>query len=228
MSDSDVPTEPDYSHHSAIVYVDPAEVVIQVDKHFKLSPDVFRFAALAALAESRKTTRDDAEGAAGFYAWTRGLRTLRVGARREGQWHNDKLAGIPATFNPEESVCVTVSSGDEFTGWDGPQDPSTKNIKGPAAARAIDSNVLRYDDYAPFEDVAPDFWYLLIFIFEEGVRAELAKPVYQDDSGKISRWQYRIVLGTIAPDGGDGVSRTADQPGPGAEPVDVPVARKSA
>lgn len=220
----------DHAGQRATVFVEPYEVDLELSRRIGLSRGVLESVARQLLAESRRTTVDDADGADGYYAWTRGLRVLRVESRMEAGWHREKLAGIPATFNAEETVAIAVSSGDEYTGIDGDKDPSTKNVKGPASIVAIDGNVLRHGDFAPFDAPAPDFWYFLFFIDGDDVRIELSMPTFRDASGKISSWKYRIVIGTVAPEGDAPISRkpignAGDDSG---VVVDVPVQRKSA
>lgn len=208
----------------ARTYADPYEVDYQLDRIFGLTRLPFEEAVRSGDHERRRTTKDDALGADGYYAWTRTLRTLRGGTRQVAGWHRGDFRRIPVTLSNDETKAIAVSSGDERTGRDG-EDPATKNIKGWDAAVAVEHNRLRFNDISPFDDDPVEFYYLLYYLTDQGMWAEVSEPLFQADDGRITGWGTRLLLGEILPHGGRTTRRPADPVGP-AKPIDVLVNRK--
>jgi hypothetical protein len=210
---------------AALIYSNPYDVDLQLRARFGLSRDPFVKAVRAGDLERRMTTGDDAEGAAGYYLWTRTLRELRAETRTEAGYHPGKHLLIPATLNNDESIAIAVSSGDNRTGRFG-LDPSTANVKGAATERAVAGNKRKLP-FGRGADEPVDFWYLLVDATNGELWAEVAQPRDYDHTGHVSGWYIRILLGLIAPDGG-GARRRTDL-APAASPaIIVPVTRRSA
>ena len=208
-----------YSH----IVADPYEVDVALADVFGLTRAVFERAVLAGDLERRRTVSDDAPGAPGYYAYNGTLRSLRRESRRQGGWHPGLFRAIPVSYDSSENLAITVSSADERTGRIG-EDPSTKNIKGGDAAAAIDGNQLALDDYRPFDEPV-DFFYLLFSSDDEGVFAEVSMPTFQDESGRITGWSPRFILGRIGGDDSKPSARRTDLAPTGD--VDVIVERKA-
>jgi hypothetical protein len=208
---------------------DPYEVDLLLDRLFGLQRSVFVEAVRRGDNERRIPRADDAPGADGYYAYNRTLAALRINARKTGGWHRGSFRNIPVTLNEDETVAIAVSSADERTGKDG-DPPSTKNIKGEDATVAIDGNVLRNDECAPFDDAPVDFYYLLYFMTDEGIWAEIAEPTYKGADGRIVGWGWRLLLGETHLDGERGKRRQGSPVAPTtpATAIDVAVTRKTA
>lgn len=208
--------------YAACVYSEAYEVDLQLARRFGLTRDVFVDAALKGDGQRRLATHDDPDGTDGFNFWTRSTRALRVNARRAG-WHNEKYQQIAATFNNDESVAIAVSRGDDKTGRLG-DDPKTRTVKHGGTLAAVEQNRLPYgrDDGEP----GVDFWYLLVDASDEGVWAEVSRPL-DASGGVVDQWQYRIVLAECTPDGG---ARRKDSTEPivPKSNIHVPVSRKAA
>lgn len=214
----------DPNQRSARTVADRYQVDLMLDRTFGLTRLPFEQAVRHGDSERRKTNADDAPGAGGYYAWTRTLRALRRETRKDAGWHRDAFRNIPATFSNDKSKVIAVSSGDECTGRNGP-DPSTKNIKGCDAEVAIDGNRLRYDEFDPFDDGPVDFFYLLYYMTDDGMWAEVSQPTFRDTTGHITGWGVRLLLGEILPHGGHATRRPAAPVSP-VQPIDVSVERK--
>lgn len=178
--------------YAARVISDPKEVDLRLAK-LGLSRPPLVDATLAGDVYRRSRTEMDAPGADGYFQWDGALRVLREQTAEAHQWHRELYLRIPVTFNNDESIAIAVSSGDENTGRNGP-DPSTKNVKGSATEDAVDVN-----RKLPFGrgEAGVDFWYLLIDATDDGVWAELARPILRDAMGRVNGWTDRLLLGRV-------------------------------
>jgi hypothetical protein len=135
--------------------------------------------------------------------WGRATRAIREQLVPRG-WDWDNKDQQPRTMHPSGRWAIVASSGDAATGT--VHTPSTKNPKGDATFRKVRANQAQLDfpDMpAEVEDLdACVTWFLLIFVDEAEVRAELSMPAEINLSGFVTAWEVRIVLAPI-PRGGD-------------------------
>jgi len=105
------------------------------------------------------------------------------------------ILGIPVAFNPERTIAVSVTEGDEYTGIFGDKDPKTKALKRNNTAKAIEKNAM-FDDWP-----VKIFGTCLTYSNQDVVWAELSIPRVQLD-GSVTGWEERILLGSIDGDTG--------------------------
>jgi hypothetical protein len=217
-----MPTLPEYPRQ-ARVYVDPYEVDARLDQ-LGLRRAAMELAVEQGELQRRLCTPLDFSATPGYVAWGRTLRAVREETIPLG-WHPGDLLQIPVTYNPDESIAVAVSSGDENTGVLTDRDPATKTVKGQATIHAVEANKIPFgrNPYDDEEDmIGVELWYLLYCSDEHGLRAELSSPRTMDTAGRIAGWSERILLGTIGGDDAQAAPLTDISP-----VLDVPVLRKS-
>ncbi|MFZ2587977.1 MAG: hypothetical protein WAZ18_07670, partial [Alphaproteobacteria bacterium] len=142
----------------------------------------------------------DAPNFASFLQWNTVVKTLRELTIVLG-WKTVNEGMYALTVNPEGGKAIVVSTGDEFTGIDGLQLPTTKSRKGPKTVNAVLQNAAMC--WELFEETLPDITeveqagrqtWILLFNTKGGVlHAELSLPGSIKE-GHIDAWQHRIIL----------------------------------
>lgn len=126
---------------------------------------------------------------------------------------------------PSGRFALTVNSGTSDVGkLDGT--PSTRNSRGGAGKKAIDTNQGLLFDLPPIR-AADDLltWFLLFYVdvSDDGrIRVEVSLPQIRT-GGKIVKWRERIILPPLEPPAG----RASAAPTPEVPDVDVPVLRRA-
>lgn len=203
------------------LFIDPYEVDLRLSQ-LGLSRYPIVEAAQQGDFQRRTASPDEPNGASGYYLWARTLRHLRQSTREHHQWHRGLFRRIPVAYNPQATVAVAVSSGDERTGKPGP-DPATKNVKGVATAEAVQNNVNQYQVDLGFED-GVDFFYVLINATDDdGIWVEVSRPDGMDDEGRPDKWAERILIGRVDPFGS--AQKTIRPDNPNGE-IDILVPRR--
>ncbi|QQP88690.1 hypothetical protein IGS68_22125 [Skermanella sp. TT6] len=164
--------------------------------------------------------------APGTDAWRYPVRMLRKALMELG-WRIDNPRNLPLVISDEKKINITVSSGDEFTGAEGPRQPRSKNPKGVLMEEAIARNTRQYDLFPGSLPVAVQkfdqtitykTWVFLIYITDEEIRAELSLPSSMDGADHVNRWAERILIPVSLPD-----AEVSDEPnfdeGPDIRPV---------
>jgi hypothetical protein len=167
--------------------------------------EVLRTAASDALL----CTGLDAPGLAGVLFWSRANRYLREWLQRQG-WKYSNKDQVLRTFPAMRDFAITAMSG---KGGVGNKDKraSTKNPKGPAVARLVESNgqlvIPELISMASAESeiaALPGIptWFLLYKRTDAGISAELSLPV-EMHGYRVDTWSERIMLASIPFDGPD-------------------------
>ncbi|MFT3855108.1 MAG: hypothetical protein QM733_20590 [Ilumatobacteraceae bacterium] len=160
----------------------------------------------------------DFPGHGEYSAASRGLRTLaEVGQR---SWSRQTFLGIPVVMTHDGTVAVAVTSGDEYTGINGDEDPSTRPLKGPNTVRATVAQRLPLGDLDVDDALGVDFYYMLTYATPDGgVRVEISQPEL-DHAGHVTRWRDRVIIGDVGLTG-PSIDRRAPGPVPPAPEVEV-------
>ena len=106
---------------------------------------------------------------------------------------------VPLLYHPATGLLLTMVAGDRHTGTDAR--PSTKNDRGPAASRMIDSGLDLFigTEFAPqLPSLEPcDLWLFLWYRSGEVIRCELSLPVAVV-GGEVVDWRERTILDRFA------------------------------
>lgn len=186
-----------------------------------LTPDELREICLQGYGLWADHTEFDPPSIANTNLWGRATRVLREKTVMRG-WRWDNKDQQPRTVHSSGRWAVVVSTGDDQTGLRHGH-PSTKNPKGDATARKVASNQAQLD----FPDLPADSgsqeqcisWFLLIYVDEDEIRAELSLPDEINASGFVKSWAERIILSSVSR-GGDAAALADD----GEEPQQFEVA----
>lgn len=135
-------------------------------------------------------------------AWSESVRTLRDILRPEG-WTRFNDQNSPKTINPDGSIALIVSTGNEATG-NPSVEPATTSSKGPTTADAIEVNRSMQLDLPGFgmpislceesDGEKISTWILLTHHAKNELRAELSLPLAAGPDGRVSVWKERIIL----------------------------------
>jgi hypothetical protein len=201
------------------VWFNPRDVRLRLDRlGLKVDPlqNVVRGGYIARISR----TENDSPIAPGLYQWNETVRMLREYGVGLG-WGRNNDNGLPTIINPEGTIAICVSSGDEKTGI-ATATPGTKHKKGPRTAAFVTSNQMQLalgeyitmqkgPVYSSVDGRALATWTLLFFPDHESeeIRSELSLPIFIA-SGDINGWSERIILPAIPLDGGDGFKRMSD------------------
>lgn len=187
-------------------------------------------ASLRADAEAKLSTDLDAPTHAGTTRFSRTTRFLREALIPSG-WDYDNSRNYCRTIHPSGAFSIVVSSGDEGTGIVvAGQSPSTRYPKGEVTVQAVGTNMqLVLELGEEFESAARPtptsvVWYLLQRVTVGEVFLELSLPT-EIRNGVISKWEERIVLGSVPRDGEPTVSDDSDR-GEDESSYDVTVAMR--
>ena len=145
-------------------------------------------------------------------------------------WKPTDDVNFSRILSPNGQVAVTVATGDQLTGTEGPEQPATKYPRGSQTENAIRANntLSLFDDPDEIEaEPTPEgraTWVLLIHTdtARKEVRYELSRPDRQDDEGHVVSWSDRILFPPLAYGPRDTPSGGTSDDGPG---FDVPVDR---
>lgn len=210
----------------ARVYAESYEVAEQL-ANLQLPRDLIVLATRKGHLERLLATPLDFAGRGEYDAASMALRTIcEEGGKTPGGWHRETYLGIPVAFNNDESIAITVTGGDEYTGITGDRDPETRSLKGPATTRAVKEKI----PFGRDPDVGVMLWYVLTFVENERkVRVEIASPrLGPEPSGRVTSWHERIIVGVIDFDGPEGTRATPPTPSAPTAPIVVdPVRRAS-
>jgi hypothetical protein len=110
-----------------------------------------------------------------------------------GHLLSDDLWNIPVAVNGSGTLAIAVTTGDEFCGVVGEQDPSSRTIKGPATLRASERKRPFSWNTSGDDDLPIDF-FVLLSQWSSPARFELSRPSVEASSGYITGWQERILL----------------------------------
>lgn len=154
----------------------------------------------------------------GIMAWGEPICSLRESLIPEG-WKRHDEGNQPFVINSDDSLAITVATGDEHTGYKD-QNPSTKSSKGPQTEIVVTKNALAK---SLFGDIRSErqrkigtrqTWILLFYRDEEKseTRCELSLPSNITEEGYIDEWSERIILGTLPFGGGASVRIIDDSP----------------
>ncbi len=137
-----------------------------------------------------------------FLQWNTVQKTLREILLKDG-WRRVNEGMYALVVSPDGKRAIVVASGDEFTGIEGVQHPTTKCPKGPRTVNAVQQNALLYHgDFFPetlpqmrdSEIDGRETW-ILLFNTDNGVlRAEISRPGSIGGDGHINAWQQRVIL----------------------------------
>lgn len=200
------------------IYIDTYEVDARLKQLGGITREPLLEAALHGDLIRRSTSALEFPGAPAYKAASSGLSALRSQMATLFNWHHDSYLGIPVTYNRDETVAIAVTEGDDNVGRFTEVDPKTKALKGPNTTKAVDANRL-------FDDPPVSFWYLLTFSDDEGLYVELSSPAFSE-SGQVSGWHERLLLGEIRETGG--ALRTPEIQSPPTEQAVVNIFRKRA
>ena len=195
-----------------------------------LSRELLFKASLRADAEAKLSTDLDAPTHAGTTRFSRTTRFLREAMIPAG-WDYDNSRNYCRTIHPTGAFSVVVSSGDQGTGVVTPgQSPSTRYPKGEVTVQAVETNMQLVLELGEEFDVpaqpspTPVVWYLLQRVTAREIFLELSLPT-AIENGVISKWEERIVLGSIPRDGEPILSDETDR-GEDESSYDVNVAMR--
>ncbi|MDP9383435.1 MAG: hypothetical protein M3Q29_25490 [Chloroflexota bacterium] len=207
----------------ARVYVDPYEVDVQLDR-IGLPKTLLLQAAEDGHVDRVFASPLDFPGRGEYDAASRALRTIcEEGGKVPASWHRDTYLGIPVATNLDETIAITVTSGDEFTGIDGESDPKTRSLKGPNTRTAATRQTLPLLHGLDEHDPAVTLWFMLTYVDVDCVRVEIATPSFVGRDGRVSGWLVRIVVGNVDLDGiGQRMVPAAPTP-----PLDITPVRKT-
>jgi hypothetical protein len=165
--------------------------------------------------------------AIGIAAWMEAVAALRDGLLPIG-WVRSDERNYALVIHPDKSMAINVATADAGTGR-ASANVSNKALKGVSTADAISLNQVQLELALPVPEIAhssgddaPLTWFLLLYRNENEVRCELSLPSEISPDGRITRWQERILLPTIALDGTE-----IDVVSPDVPNLDINVQRKA-
>ena len=135
-------------------------------------------------------------------------------------WTRIDEDNLPLTVNPNRTIALSVSTGDENTGIED-ANPSTRSTKGPRTADAVIVNALQLNLFGNVplkpeelkESNGVMTWILLFHrdVTAQETRFELSRPVKMDSDGHVEVWVERILFPALS-FGTDGVLAPKDIP----------------
>ena len=200
------------------VYIDSYEVDARLKRLSGLTRVPLVEAVLRGDNARRNTGPLELPSSPSFNAVSKGVEALREETIALG-WHPSRFLNIEVAMNNDETIAITVTEGDEFTGVRAERDPHTVALKGPNTTKAADDNRL-------FEEPPVSLWYLLTRSVEEGLFAELSSPSAGND-GVIIGWNERILLGNVSAPSGVGLAVPSQRISPSEQAI-VNVVRRQA
>jgi hypothetical protein len=209
----------------ARVYYEPDEVVVQLAA-MGLSVPVLLEAVTAGEVARLGCTANTPYCFPGIAAWAYTVTALRDLLVPLG-WEKSDAGNYPLIVHPTRTFSIGVATGNEDTA-NRYITPKTKFPKGPATIERVEMNGMTlFGEPVLLKRIepAPDHstWLLLIARNIDGVRSELSLPNSIGEDGRVDGWNERIVLPTIDPNGGRGLSAPLPEPGPD---FDIDVVRR--
>ncbi len=140
-----------------------------------------------------------------FKSWVAAFRTLGEGLIPKGPWGKIETRNLPRWINKESAIAVTVCTGDEKTA-NKSVNPRSKNPRGPESMLLVHANNRQgvLFDQKEFIPIPPDrehlTWWLLIYLGETELRAELSLPIGLGERRHLSHWEERILLDVPQPE----------------------------
>jgi len=141
----------------------------------------------------------------GIAAWMEAVAALREGLIPIG-WTRFDEKNYALVVHPDGSTAINVATGDAGTGIP-TANVSNKAPKGVSTADAISVNQVQLELDLPVPDMphvrgddGPLTWFLLLHRSEREVRCELSLPSQLSPDGRITRWEERIMLPSVALD----------------------------
>jgi hypothetical protein len=175
-------------------------------------------------------TENDPPFIHGTEGWRLTVRTLRDELCPKG-WRKADPSNFSLIINDARGFNIVVASGDKLT-RNKYGSPRTKSLKGLYTEAATIRNRIETDLFP--ETISEDIrrvasileyptWILLIYITDDGYRAELSLPTHMEDE-QILDWAERIFI----PESTDPFGGRSEVPSPldGEPEIDVPVRRK--
>ncbi len=198
------------------IWADPIETPQRLTR-LGLTEGVIRLAIEKGQAASASCTKNHPSLQRGIMAWGEPICSLRESLIPEG-WKRYDEGNQPFVVNADDTVAITVATGDENTGYKD-QSPTTKSSKGPQTQIVVTNNALAT---SLFGDIRSDrqkkigtrqTWILLFYRDEDKseTRCELSLPSNITEQGWIDEWSERIILGTI-PFGGVSIKVSNEPP----------------
>jgi hypothetical protein len=135
--------------------------------------------------------------AGGFYAWSEVTTALRNQLVPLGGGAVTER-GFDLCLCPTRCDVIAVLTGDRATG-NPDMDPQPKYTKNrPAAQSTIESSQIEMFQQHTGVRAGPRLWFLLIRRDGDVVVAELSRPDAITDSGRINKWERRIILSPVS------------------------------
>jgi hypothetical protein len=137
----------------------------------------------------------------GLWAWAETVCGLGEQLIPRG-WDRRNESNWPFVVNRENTVVLTVATGDEQTGRNADIDPVTTSAKGPRTFDAVATNKkqLQFAEILPPREAlkvsGSGTWLLLVHrdIQAREMRCELSRPISMDNEGHVNGWAERILL----------------------------------
>jgi len=155
------------------------------------------------LAAWAACTGNDPLNFPGIASWAAAIRSLGEDLALKG-WARIEDVGQPLIVNADQSIALTVASGDENTGRVATFAPKTKSSKGPRTIEKVQHNAwlfpqMEADENAKLESTKKrnaNTWMLLLHrdTLAGEIRCELSRPITLDTEGRIDGWSERIIL----------------------------------
>ncbi len=168
-----------------------------------VEPEWLTDAILAGEAEAMLCTLNDPPNFAGISRHAHTVRILREKAVPHG-WKRENPRNSCRIVSPGREIAIIAASGNELTGLNQRQQPSTKYGKGVTLVDAVAANAqLEFDLGLDPELLADDqatgieTWVLLYYRDKNQIRAELSRPESMV-GGFIDQWAERIILAPIS------------------------------
>jgi hypothetical protein len=190
-----------------------------------LKPTVLEAAVEAGMGAAFACTGYNPPNAAGFYAWSEGVRMLRERLCPLG-WKAVNEGNYATVESPDGTMAIAVAAGDAATGTTAT--PATRSTKGPVTRTKIASNQLSFADIAEGFPPAREqsnvqrTWLLLHYFDDDAheIRLELSLPE-RLEAGRVTKWRERIVLAPVPFT--RTVEASTEEP---SDELDVPVRRR--
>lgn len=185
--------------------IKPAFVTSELDV-LDLDEATLQEAVRVGVTYALECTALDAPTAAGFFAWAKGIRTLRELLLPRG-WNAVTEMNYPTVVHPRAKLAIAMASGDRYTGT--ATSPATRADKGMVTRLNVLANqgtfaslAEEWEEFTAATAKGIPTWLLLYFIDEKAgeVRLELSLPTYMSDDGHVAGWRKRVIISSISLD----------------------------
>jgi hypothetical protein len=200
-----------------------------------LAEEILSTAIKRGQAEARSRTDNHPPMYRYLTPWGETTCALREGLLPKG-WTRSDEGNLPFTVNPDGTLAIIVSTGDQNTG-NKDASPCTKCTKGPRTIDAVESNErqaslfpihLTPADIKKMQETGRRITWILMFHRDpntQELRFELSRPINMNEEGQVAGWYERIIFGAIPFD--DNVDRMSPDV-PQTPIIDVDVKLRSA